>query len=556
MANPGNQNLEAQKQRAASTLYWITFEKILCPPGVEYDLEDHMFQALTLAKSPNPVSRVEVVKKSAQLVGQTTTVMLQNIHGMIYNHYPFGVCHLFPTDGNAQDMSKTKLAQLIDCNPSIKKWIGKVDEVGARQIGKGYYLIKGASEKKKIEGEAGSSSSAKSFTTDKLIFDELDEMSMDMVELFKKRILFSKKGEIVYLSTPTLPDYGITKLYDESDQCVWMIKCGKCGKETCLELEFPNILIETVKGEVFRICKHCKEPLSSQDIRNGRWVAQFPSRTKDMHGEWKSGLMVPRNDMKVIYKNIQSSDPIILKNTYNSDLAMPYQQSDDGLTKSDIYACCKGDPMQLSSARSCAAGVDVNSRELHTVIGYPKTEFTYKVTWIGRLPSFDDLALVNKRHNVKSACICREPDTHKTKEFKNSQPYKIHLIDYQEGMKKDQKIDDETGILTVRRSETLDRMMSIIKNLKIELPRRNPEVDRFAEELTHIVKQLVEDKVTGSRTYQFKKTGPENYAHALAYFILACRDRRILDESHGYAEDSSVDDKNNECDPLAYFRRR
>lgn len=533
---PSKVQRQAYIERKASCLYWIKHDKIKFPPNLEFDMANFMFQVYLFGAFPLPAdknnfkgiqSRIMGGKKAAQ-IGITVWAIATSIHGLKYGLYPNGVIHLFPTDTDAQYISKTKVSPFIDINPNtIRPFIGKVDEVGARQIGDGYYYMRGASQTRQIDGQAGSSSKAKSITGDRLIYDEFDEMDMDMVELFKKRVYASKRKEEVYISTPTLPDYGIDKKYNESNQCMWVIKCSRCGKDTILEMEFPEILIEDAQGRVHRICKHCRKPLSGRDIASGQWVPQYPSRTRDSSMVWISSLAVPNRDPSDIYKGMHSTDPIVLKNLYNSDLAMPYLQSEDALTKQDIFACCGPDAMQIKSFKSNAMGVDVKSDALHVIVGHPIGQKKHKILYIARLNSFHDLYDLARRMNVGCVVIDYEPETRKVREFRQRSGLKVYMIDYQERLKASKKIDEVEGILTVRRTETMDKTVNVVKEGRIEFPRRNDELNVYANEMTKTVKVLQEDKMTGSRRYVWKKIGPEHYFHATGYFIIACEDHSI-----------------------------
>lgn len=532
MVKPSELQEKAYKERRASCLYWIVNDKIKFPPNLSFDAANFMFQFYLFGAFPLPAdpknmtgiqSRVMGGKKAAQ-IGITVWAVATSIHGLKYGIYPNGVIHLFPTDSDSQYISKTKVGPMIDINPdTIRPFIGKVDEVGARQIGDGFYYMRGASQTRQIDGQAGSSSKAKSITGDRLIYDEYDEMDMDMVELFKKRVYASKRKEEVYISTPTLPDYGIDKMYTESNQCMWVIKCSRCSKDTILEMEFPEILVEH-HGEVYRICKHCRKPLSERDIASGKWVPQYPSRTRDSSLVWISSLAVPNRDPRDIYRMMQSTDPVVLKNLYNSDLAMPYLQSDDALTKQDIWACCGPDAMTIQSNTDNAMGVDVKSDVLHVVIGYPKSPGNFKILWAGRIKDFNELHDISRRMNVKCAVIDYEPETRKVREFRDNAKFRVYMVDYQERLKAEKKIDEITGLLTVRRTETMDRCAMSFKKRHVELPRRNTEIDVFANEMTKTVKVIEENKKTGGRKYVWKKIGPEHYFHSSGYFILACED--------------------------------
>jgi len=83
----------------------------------------------------------------------------------------------------------------------------------------------------------------------------------------------SEYKEVWKLSNPTLPDYGIDKAFQETDQRHWLLKCESCGESTCLEDTFPDCLLE-IEGRVILACIKCKAELNPAI---GEWVAKRPS---------------------------------------------------------------------------------------------------------------------------------------------------------------------------------------------------------------------------------------------------------------------------------------
>lgn len=549
--------LEALKRRQASCFHWIYYDKIKFPPNQDFDIKSRPYQIELLNgfedlgyKTPHKM----VIKKAAQ-TGFTVIGMITTIHGLRFGRYPAGALRLFPTERDSSDLSGTKFMPLIENNPKqIGSFIGSINKEGARKIGDGYLYFRGARETKKVDDQAGSSSRLKSITVDRIDYDERDEMDDDMVELASYRILDSSIKEETYLSTPTIPNWGIDALYPLSDQRVWMTKCLKCGKDTCLELEFPECLGQMSDGRVLRLCKHCRNEIMPNS-NGSHWETLYPSKSKDMVGIWISSLSVANRDPISIYTKMQSSNPVVLKNLYNSDLAMAYIQAEDQLTKNDIYACCSREPMQTASHLGTAIGVDVKTDSLHAVVGYLIGENRYRIIYMARVESFNDLHDIAKRFNCKSMCIDYEPQTMKCKEFRLAESYSVYLVDYQDRLKASQKIDEKQGILTVRRTETMDKVFSAIKTPgMLELPRRNAETDQYAMEMTQTAKILEEDNTTGSRRYIYKKLGPEHYYHATNYFLLACNSYELRPEINLSSRNLDTEDaKQNVYDPFDFI---
>ncbi len=456
----------------------------------------------------------------------STTHIIKKVHRMIFGWYPQGVLYLFPTRDDVTDFSKGRFQTIISNNPeAIGRYVQDTDAANIKKIGRAMLYLRGARSSHKIEGSKSTSSQLKSVPVDCIVFDEKDEMTSEMVQLALERVSHSEVQEIISISTPTVPNFGIDRDYEDSDRRVWMIKCEKCNAETCLELTFPDCLLETSDGRVIRVCQKCKNEIFS---RNGRWVAEIPSKSKESIGWWISQLNSTYIEPKVILNLFLNPPDGNLSEVYNSKLGMAYVPSENKLTRNDVYACCGQDLMHPNPLLKTAMGVDVRKNELHVVIGYMQATDRYKIIYVGRLPDFNALHDKAKEYRVTSAVIDAEPETYKVRDFQKSEPYRIFLCDYQEKMRVSKRKDEKTGIIVQRRTEICDTTHNmVVHDGMLEIPRRNPEIEQFALEVCNMVKVLEEDELTGDRIYKYRKLGDDHYRHALNYFHLACQQGSI-----------------------------
>jgi len=463
-------------------------------------------------------------KKGAQM-GVTEINVLKSMHGLIFSRYPQGVLYLFPTNLDVSDFSKGRFQTLIRDNPKdVGVFVQDTDSVAIKRIQKAMLYLRGARATSKIEGIKKSSSQLKGVPADRVVFDEVDEMEPTMVDLAKERMSHSEIKEEAYLSTPSIPDYGIDKLYQASDQRIWMIRCEHCGTETCLETEFPECLMETPTG-VKRVCKKCKQEIFPKD---GRWVAQYPERSKDMVGWWISQLNSMYVEPGAILKAYQEPGGNITE-FYNSKLGMAYVQAENRLSLTDIYQCCGQDPMQVKETNPCAMGVDVG-KLLHVVVGFKSREDVYELIYFARVSTFNDLHDIAKRFNVQCAVLDMEPETRAARKFQEAENFEVFLCDYIESAKAGAIWDEKAGLVKTNRTEICDTTHELFTSPgTLILPRRCDEVDEFAKESRNIAKVLEEDQETGSREYRYRKLGADHYRHSLNYFHLAAQRIRVSD---------------------------
>jgi hypothetical protein len=464
-------------------------------------------------------------KKGAQM-GVTEINVLKSMYGLIFSKYPQGCLYLFPTNLDVSDFSKGRFQTLIRDNPKeVGVFVSDTDAVSIKRVQKAMLYLRGARATSKIEGIKKSSSQLKGVPVDRLVYDEIDEMEPSMVDLARERLSHSEIKEEASLSTPSIPDYGIDKLYQVSDQRIWMIRCEHCGTETCLELEFPECLLETAKG-VIRVCKKCRQEIFP---RNGRWIPQYPERSKDLVGWWISQLNSLYVDPGAILKAFNDPPNGNITEVYNSKLGMAYVAAENRLSISDIYGCCGQDVMATKTTGPCAMGVDVG-KLLHVVVGIKTRESLLELIYFARVSSFNDVHDIAKRFNVECAVVDLEPEMRKAREFQASEEYSVFLCDYQDRVVSGPQWDEENGMIKVNRTEICDTTHELFtKPGDLILPRRCDEVDRFAQQARNIAKVLEEDPETGSREYRYRKLGEDHFRHALNYCYLASTKVRVAD---------------------------
>jgi len=468
--------------------------------------------------------------KGAQ-IGLTTVWILKTTHGMIYGKYPQGAFYLFPTSTNADRFGKSKFSPLIAANPFINRYVRKTDTTTQKQIGDSWLFLVGAREKQKIEGEKASSDILKTESADLDVFDEYDEMSEDMVELALYRLNNSKVGQEAYLSTPSIPEFGIHRKYLESDQRVWMIKCQKCGHETCLEKEFPHCMgYYTVgnKTKWFRKCMKCDEKIFP---RYGRWVAQYPDRSQDLVGWWISALAAlhtPVANPTAIMNKFHNPPEAGLAEVYNSFLGMPYIDAEHRLTPNDVFRCACDDLMVKRHDGPTCMGVDIGSNELHVVVAAKTSSRLLKVVYVAVLRGEDKYNLLHdlaKDFNCKCMVMDMHPETHKVKDFQRNESYAVWLCSYQKGEKHGPTTwHENTHEIHANRTEILDASHELVKDPgRLEIPRIDDKIKLFASQVAGVAKALVKEKDTKSEFYRYKNVGNSgaHYRHTLSYCMLA-----------------------------------
>ena len=504
---------------AFDTFYWVDKMKInLGGEFRPFKVAGHEYQLEILQST----AKREVTIKGAQL-GITEAYVLRTLHGMIFGRYPNGVLYLFPTRDDVVDFSKGRFAPLIESNPSIGEYVKDTDSANIKKINGSMLYLRGARATKSIDDKR-SSSQLKSIPVDKIVFDERDEMDNDMVDLALERVSHSEVQEETYLGTPTVPDFGVDRLYKASDQRIWEIKCGKCGKYTCLELTFPECLHEQSDGNTIRLCQHCRD--RELHPKDGRWTPQYPDKAKGdlgMVGRWISQLNSIYINPGKILKLFNDPPNGNIAEVYNSKLGMAYVSTENKLSKNDIYNRCGQDIMPTMHDGPCCMGVDVGNT-MHVVIACKTGTRALKIVKVARLSNFNDVHDLAKRFSVKSAVVDYKPEIKKARDFQNAEKYPVFLCNYQENRKGALTWDEREKMVTVNRSEACDNTHDLVmEHGALELPRRCPELDVFATEMCNIAKKAVMDEETKSIEYKYIVLGADHYRHAMNYCWMASK---------------------------------
>jgi hypothetical protein len=444
----------------------------------------------------------QVEEKAAQL-GLTSKAMLRVAYGARYGGYR-GILYLFPSKSDVTDFSKGRISPLIDENPeTIGKWLKDTDSANIKRIWNAFLYLRG------MKSRIG----LKSIPVDLIVFDELDEAPQKGVDMALERMGHSEFKEILKLSNPTLPDYGIDKAFQETDQRYWLLKCLKCGEYTCLEDTFPDCLI-TVKDRVIRACQKCHSELNPSI---GQWVAKRPSIT-DKRGYHYSQLFSQFVDPADILQQFRTTNN--LTDFYNLKIGVAYVEAENRLSVQEILALCGNEGITSEDKGPCYMGVD-QGKDLHVVIGKKHTDKADKLIHIAIYKDWEELDRLMKIFNVQRCVVDGLPETRNARVFALCHKGKVFLNYYNKHQKGSYAWNEKELIVSCNRTESLDASHKEIMDRAIILPKECGIVKEFAQHLHNVAKRLEEDEETGSKRYAYVKLGPDHFRHSFNYEAMA-----------------------------------
>ena len=478
--------------------------------GKPFSFEGHEY----LRTIYDDTARHIVLSKAAQ-IGGTTWSILRSIHACAMG---LNVVYYFPTRTDVIDFSKSRVGPLLADNPFLQKLMHDTDTAGLKRIGNAHLYLRG------MQSTVG----MKSVPADMIVFDELDEATPQAKSMARERLAHSDYKRILELSNPSLPDYGIDEVYQQSDQRHWTLKCPGCNEWVAPDEEFPDRLGQEVRviqprpgGGHCLACPKCETELDRTD---GEWVAEYPDR--EIHGYRISQLHSFKVDPGEIlneYRLTRFPDRF-----YNLKIGIPWAGLERRLDLSSVLALSSQDlmPERLNEGGFVSMGVDTG-KALHVVI-LRTDDSDYKhehLVHLGICREFSELDELIQRFSVRRCVVDGLPETHATREFAKRHRNKVALCFFNETQKGEPKWDHESQHVLVNRTEALDMSRAAIRESAVTLPRREPIVEEFAAHLTRDAKVLDEDEETGVKRYRYIRTGENHFSMAFTYALLASTDK-------------------------------
>lgn len=477
--------------------------------GITLDGREFTYKKHEYLVEPYQDTHPDQSELKATQMGLTSKAMLRVIYGARYGNYR-GILYLFPSKSDVTDFSKGRINALIDDNPEIGSWIRETDSANIKRVWNAFLYFRG------MKSRVG----LKSIPVDFIVYDELDEAPQKAVAMAYERMAHSEFKEQLKLSNPTLPDYGIDKFFQPTDQRYWLLKCSKCNHYTDLVGTFPvkpNQEVPTlirVKGRVIRACEKCHAELNPSV---GQWVAKRPSIT-DKRGYQYSQLWSHFVDPAEILHIYRTSDNIT--DLYNLKIGIAWVEAENRLSVQDVLGLCSDYNIQSQDPGPCFMGVD-QGKDLHVVIGKKNISTRDKIIHLGIYRDWEELDRLMINFNIVRCVVDALPETRNAREFAERHKERIWLNYYNIHQKGSYAWNEKEFIVSCNRTESLDASHKQITDSRVILPSKSDMVNVFADQMHNVAKKLEEDEETGSKRYVYIKLGPDHFRHAFNYETMA-----------------------------------
>ncbi len=400
--------------------------------GFRLDFKDHAY----LYDIYEDFSPQQVILKAAQ-IGFST---MANIKALwLAKNKGMDIIYSLPSASDIKDFVSGKTNRLIDYNTIFQKWTTDKDSIEQKRVGNNVIYFKGTwTERAAIATPA-----------DLYISDETDRSKQDVVQQYKTRLQHSKFGWEWYFSNPSVPGIGVDKIWAESDQCHWFIKCD-CGHEWYLTLDNIQYNPQPYFG-----CLKCHKEL---DRHQGRWIAKHQG--KKIRGYWIPLLVVPTKSAQYILdKKKEYSE----EQFANFIMGQPYIGKGNVLTK-QMFLQNLTDRINPQDAR-VLIGVDTGN-SINLIAGNK-----YGLFYNSKTEDYGELRSLMKRWTNAVCVIDAGGDFRGAKSFREEFPNRVFLCYFRQDRKNDEVIQwsEKDDSVVVDRSKIIQLVVDELIEKRIPI---------------------------------------------------------------------------------------
>jgi len=450
------------------------------------------------------------VDQKATQIGGTVRAILRAIYGARYSGFR-NILYYFPSKTHVLEFSKGRIKPLIEENPDIQAWVRATDSASIKQIWESFLYLLGMN----------STIEVKNIPANMLVFDEFDEAPQGNFDKAIERLggqMDAEEVAVHMLSNPTLPDYGVTREFLQTDQQHYLLKCS-AGHRVCMEDAFiawtegkdESPLSREGGPNGSRVCPKCHGILNPA---RGEWVAKR-KEVKDKRGYHFSQLFSQtfmHSPAKILDKWDKAQKTGNLTDFWNLTIGIGFVESENRLSIEDVLECCGYSGIADRDPGPCSMGIDQN-KGIHVVISRKHQVMDAQVIHLGIYEDWEQLYPLMDRFNVSRCVVDALPETRNARKMANAFPGRVFLCYYNRHQKGSYAWDEKDYKVSVNRTESLDNSHYDLKDQKIILPKRCGIVDEFADHCHNTAKRLEEVEETDQKTRMKRKTGEKRYVY-------------------------------------------
>jgi len=458
------------------------------------------------------------IKKGVQ-VGATESIAVSRALHFV-DCWRGDVLYLFPTSQVASEFSAGRFDPILARSEYLRSIFTDIDSVHHKRAGNTNFYCRGSNSEAQLV----------SIPISFLIVDEFDRMDLNNLSLARDRLEGQKIRMELDISTPTHAGMGIDLEYANSDQKRYLLECPNCKER--LPVSWNSIFFagDDASTASWR-CASCGMPWTQEEKialqSKGVWVAGNPGST--FSGFQIPGLLNPmRSAPDFVRRYLESrTSETQTQIFHNSVLGEAYSPEGSRVTDDLILAAQTASPYPSErTGKDVAVGVDVGAVQ-HVAIMQIEAEGKIKLLRAFTVPTLESLPDALKPYSPACIVIDSMPERQKAKEiqarFNRARWQSCWLALYPE-MKDSIRWNKQLGMVDIHRTEILDEVVGLFRTQSIRLPIDTSE--EFKAHLRASVRVNEPDPRTGNMIGRWRESGPDHFAHALAYAVAASKRAR------------------------------
>jgi hypothetical protein len=507
--------------------WWILKNWHICSgefQGERYKFFPHypFLEAYAKDKAPR-----KVAMKSAQ--AGVTEINIATLFA-VADTLPGNSLYVMPTHELADNLARARLKKATYDNPYLEENMTGFDTLSQFEFkGKSIY-IRGSQTQVRDGREY--QRQLISIDISKLYGDEVDEWNGGVLPKLMSRLGASLDPYESYFSTPRMSDGQTERLFNQSDQKYWGIKCRKCNEwNVPLDIRYNVTNFEYPDLEHKFICRYCERRLNRLESHHNfaQWVAQTPSVT-NFSGYHFSKLFTRAGNIDQIVERY--NDPEQVQECYNDDLGIPYTSRSMKLEKESITKCaCDSLDEWADVVLACEHRPKMIGIDMGKVMNY-NIRTSYEgmdvILEFGAAETFEELKMIIMQRNVRQGVLDAQPDFRASLQFceemSNYGDFKVAYYDTAVRGAKDRVLVRPDGmnefIVHIGRNFAMSKVMFEITSKTVMFP-PNVEYEDNGEVWKHLTvpeRLFKKDSMTGANVMYFPATRkPDHYYHSLVY---------------------------------------
>ena len=472
-----------------SIFAWLLANQIKNESGEVLDFDRYRFMRAIYADR----SRLLVCMKAAQ-IGFSTYEILKSAFEC--RNERMDIIYVLPSDDDVKRFSGGKTNKIIAQNPILQAWTKEKDSIYQKQFGANTVYYEGSWTER----------AALSTTAQKLIVDEYDRCKPEVVEQYDSRLQSIANPRKAFFSNPSIPDFGVHKFYQLSDQKKWHIT-HKCGKtyvmdEQCIDYDMG----------IYR-CPECLGEISDEDRRMGQWIATSQG---EWSGYWIPLWIAPWMPARLIAEAKRTKSPEFFANFV---AGVPHFGSGDKVAAQTIINCLH--PEANTQDGRIIIGVDTGL-PIHIVCANKQGYFYYATLQDPKTGNDPYLELEKLLIRWPKSMVVADQggDLIGIRKLQAKYPGRVFLCWYRKDRKSQEMITwgtgDKYGEVVADRNAIIQLFIDEMRERRVTFNGTESEWQEYIAHWLNIYRSW-EENALGVKEFKWERTGPDHYAHATVY---------------------------------------